>query len=644
MVEGCPGTFRVYDIRYLERDLVEMHLKLGELICMTPHNYAACKLCRTTLRGCHIVREELQKEIDNKLIRVDRNRNFNQVNMVEGCQGNYQIYNVRFVRGSLVEMHKSLFRLAFVPSHDYTTCEVCSINPHACSLVRQDIQGLLDVGTITVVHPINLENSVNVIIPQFNVPEPLEITFDSRSSTKSPLVIYLPGPTLYQSDKVVPYKYQATMIKDGKEVPQPSMPFVVNIANVSGVTRSGHVFTTVPPRNVETSVGKKMQVEASTVRNKPDIMEESSRANINSKFDEVLILIKKSEYKIVGQLLQTPSKIFILSLLMSSEADREALQKVLKRAYVDHDAKIDQFDSIVANITACNNLSFSHEELPVEGKDHNMALHISMNCLTDSLSGVLVDIGSSLNVILKSNLSRLTFQGAPMRSSGVIVKAFDDSRKSVIGEVDLPMTIGPHTFQITFQVMDIHASYSCLLGLPWIHEAMVVTSTLHQRLKFVRKGKLVTVCEEESLVVSHLSYFSLVDTEDEIGTQFQTLSVVDENVQENGASICSFNDARQLVKDSSTSGWGQVMSLPENKFREGLGFSPTSSKFSQQDAILCPIQETFRSGGFINPTQSETNVVIEEDPEEDAQSFVTHRMVFQNWIVVDVPTIVHVSK
>lgn len=125
-----------------------------------------------------------------------------------------------------------------------------------------------------------------------------------------------------------------------------------------------------------------------------------------------------------------------------------------------------------------------------------MALHISMNWLTDSLSGVLVDTGSSLNVMRKSTLSRLTFQGAPMRSSGGIVKAFDGSRKTVIGKVDLPMTIGPHTFQITFQVMDIHASYSCLLGLPWIHEAMVVTSTLHRRLMFVIKGKVVIVYGE----------------------------------------------------------------------------------------------------------------------------------------------------
>lgn len=50
-----------------------------------------------------------------------------------------------------------------------------------------------------------------------------------------------------------------------------------------------------------------------------------------------------------------------------------------------------------------------------------------------------------------------------MRFSGVVMKAFDGSKKTLIGEVDLPMLIGPHSFQITFQVMDIHVAYNCLL-------------------------------------------------------------------------------------------------------------------------------------------------------------------------------------
>ena len=46
--------------------------------------------------------------------------------------------------------------------------------------------------------------------------------------------------------------------------------------------------------------------------------------------DEVLRLIKKNEFNIVEQLLQTPSKIFVPSLLMDSEAHMEDLQKVLE--------------------------------------------------------------------------------------------------------------------------------------------------------------------------------------------------------------------------------------------------------------------------------------------------------------------------
>ena len=111
---------------------------------------------------------------------------------------------------------------------------------------------------------------------------------------------------------------------------------------------------------------------------------------------------------------------------------------------------IDQFSSVVGNITSCNNLSFCDDELPDEGRNHKLALHISMNYKNVSLSNVLIDNGSSLNVIPRNTLMKLKYQGTPMRLSGIIVKAFDGSRKSVIGEVDLPIHIGPYLFQITF--------------------------------------------------------------------------------------------------------------------------------------------------------------------------------------------------
>ncbi|KAI5409698.1 hypothetical protein KIW84_055226 [Lathyrus oleraceus] len=176
--------------------------------------------------------------------------------------------------------------------------------------------------------------------------------------------------------------------------------------------RSGRVFS-APPKpqanadcvirpigNAVNPPNPALAVKPSSVLKTPTSIGPSG--NVKEDCDEMLRLIKKKPH-------------------------REALQKVLDVAYVDHDVTIEQFDNIVANITACNNLSFCDSDLPEEGRDHNLALHISMNCKDDTMSNVLVDTGSSLNVLRKSTLSKLSYQGPPMRQSGVVVKAFDGS-------------------------------------------------------------------------------------------------------------------------------------------------------------------------------------------------------------------------
>ena len=52
-----------------------------------------------------------------------------------------------------------------------------------------------------------------------------------------------------------------------------------------------------------------------------------------------------------------------------------------------------------------------------------------------------------------------------------------------------------------------------------------MTSTLHQKLKFVKNSKLVVVSGEKALLVSHMSSFSYVEAKEEVGTLFQALSI-----------------------------------------------------------------------------------------------------------------------
>lgn len=69
------------------------------------------------------------------------------------------------------------------------------------------------------------------------------------------------------------------------------------------------------------------------------------------------------------------------------------------------DITVDKFNDVVANIITSRYLGFNEGELPPEGNVHNKALHISVTCVDTLLSRVLVDTGSSLNVIPKATLS-----------------------------------------------------------------------------------------------------------------------------------------------------------------------------------------------------------------------------------------------
>ena len=191
------------------------------------------------------------------------------------------------------------------------------------------------------------------------------------------------------------------------------------------------------------------------------------------------------------------------------------------------DISTEGFEGIVNNITADNYLTFTNEEIPFEGQGHNRALHVSVKCMDHIVAKVLIDNGSSLNVMPKSTLHKLPFNVSHLRPSSIIVQAFDGSNRNVIGEIDLPIQVRPHLCQITFQVMDINPGYSCLLGRPWIHAVGVVPSTLHQRLKFVVEGQLIIVSGEEDILVSCPSSMPYVEAaEKSLEMAFQSFEVV----------------------------------------------------------------------------------------------------------------------
>ena len=62
-----------------------------------------------------------------------------------------------------------------------------------------------------------------------------------------------------------------------------------------------------------------------------------------------------------------------------------------------------------------------------------------------------------------------------------------------MGTLSTHVMIGPVRYSIIFQVLRIQSSFNLLVSRPWIHEAGLVPSSLHQKLKFIYEGRIIRI-------------------------------------------------------------------------------------------------------------------------------------------------------
>ena len=95
-------------------------------------------------------------------------------------------------------------------------------------------------------------------------------------------------------------------------------------------------------------------------------------------------------------------------------------------------------------------ISFSDDEIPLNGRGSTKALHIITKVKDCTLPKILIDNGSSLNVMPLSTLIRLLIDKSYMKHTRIMVRAFDGTRQKVIGKIEIEVQIGPCTFNIEF--------------------------------------------------------------------------------------------------------------------------------------------------------------------------------------------------
>ena len=67
------------------------------------------------------------------------------------------------------------------------------------------------------------------------------------------------------------------------------------------------------------------------------------------------------------------------------------------------------------------------------------------------------------------------------------------------GQVRLPVQTGSDVVEVDFIVVDAFSPYTAIMGRPWLHFLGVVTSTLHQKVKYPSGGQMLEIVGSQSM-------------------------------------------------------------------------------------------------------------------------------------------------
>ncbi|XP_016681304.1 uncharacterized protein [Gossypium hirsutum] len=448
----------------------------------------------------------------------------NGVNMIGGSMGRKIKEGIaevkiplRWVWRKMVEKGLFVLQRSFEGVESY--CEFHHEEGHKiqeCTEFRALVQGMMDNKEMQFYEEVK-EEGIICTSESTKVPRVAQLVViisrpknnEVRMPVTPRIIIKKPITFSYQDSKWVPWNYECNTTVPGKET-----------AKDQGVSADPE-----PVKGKAIAMEQKRKVVEPVLSiNEPVKKEEAM---------EFLKILKHSEYSVVEQLHKQPARTSVLALLLNSEVHCSALIKVLNETYVANDISVNKLDRLVNNISADNFIFFNDYEIPPGGMGSTKALHITTRCKGYTLPGVLIDNGSALNVLPLSTLNRLPIDSSHMKTCQNIVRAFDGIERK-----------GDHGY---------------------IRRG-AVPSSLHQKLKLVSEGRLVTINAEEDIIEAVSNEASYVQTNDEaVEWSFQSLEFVNATFIPEGSKIL-------VPKISKTTEMGLQLLLGKGALpRRGLG-------------------------------------------------------------------------
>ena len=145
-------------------------------------------------------------------------------------------------------------------------------------------------------------------------------------------------------------------------------------------------------------------------------------------------------------------------------------------------------------------MGFSDEDKIGTIQPHDDALVITLRIGGYDVRRVMVDQGSAAEIMYPDLYKGLGLRAEDITPYSSPLVSFKGKVIIPKGQIRLPVQIDSVAVEVDFIVVDAFSPYTAIIARPWLHTLGVVSSTLHQKVKYPSEGQIEEILGNQAMV------------------------------------------------------------------------------------------------------------------------------------------------
>ncbi|XP_030970688.1 uncharacterized protein LOC115991081 [Quercus lobata] len=116
----------------------------------------------------------------------------------------------------------------------------------------------------------------------------------------------------------------------------------------------------------------------------------------------------------------------------------------------------------------------------------------------------MVDQGSCVEIMYPDLYKGLNLKPEDLTIYDSPLLSFEGKVVILKGQIRIPVQAGSEVVEVDFIIVDIYSPYMAIVTRPWLHTLGVISSTLHQKVKYPSGDRIEELVGDQSMARRYL--------------------------------------------------------------------------------------------------------------------------------------------